>query len=182
MKKILEKLKAFMPVIKIIFFTSIIILIVVELFNLKRTISVKELNHVFQGIPVINIFLIFLIGSLAVLPTTGYDFIVNKILKTKHSVSYILQTSWCINTFNNLTGFGGIIDIGLRLAFYGKEGEEEKELQEVTRFLPYFRSVFHQSSFSDSHQHFSSSTNSPLLRYYSFGSDTIFPAHLLVFW
>lgn len=137
MKKILEKLKAFMPVIKIIFFTSIIILIVVELFNLKRTISVKELNHVFQGIPVINIFLIFLIGSLAVLPTTGYDFIVNKILKTKHSVSYILQTSWCINTFNNLTGFGGIIDIGLRLAFYGKEGEEEKELQEVTRFLPY---------------------------------------------
>lgn len=137
MKTIIEKLKAFMPIIKVIFFTSIVVLIIVELMHLKQTISVKELGQVLQGISWLNIFLIFLVGTLAVFPTTGYDFIVNKLLKTNHSKSYILQTSWCINTFNNLTGFGGIIDIGLRLAFYGKKGEEERELQEVTRFLPY---------------------------------------------
>lgn len=137
MKTIIEKLKAFMPIIKVIFFTSIVVLIIVELMHLKQTISVKELGQVLQGISWLNIFLIFLVGTLAVFPTTGYDFIVNRILKTNHSKSYILQTSWCINTFNNLTGFGGIIDIGLRLAFYGKKGEEERELQEVTRFLPY---------------------------------------------
>lgn len=137
MKTIIEKLKAFMPIIKVIFFTSIVVLIIVELMHLKQTISVKELGQVLQGISWLNIFLIFLVGTLAVFPTTGYDFIVNRILKTNHSKSYILQTSWCINTFNNLTGFGGIIDIGLRLAFYGKKGEEEMELQEVTRFLPY---------------------------------------------
>ncbi|WP_373774017.1 bifunctional lysylphosphatidylglycerol flippase/synthetase MprF [Streptococcus ferus] len=137
MKTIIEKLKAFMPIIKVIFFTSIVVLIIVELMHLKQTISVKELGQVLQGISWLNIFLIFLVGTLAVFPTTGYDFIVNRLLKTNHSKSYILQTSWCINTFNNLTGFGGIIDIGLRLAFYGKKGEEEMELQEVTRFLPY---------------------------------------------
>ena len=137
MKTIIEKLKAFMPIIKVIFFTSIVVLIIVELMHLKQTISVKELGQVLQGISWLNIFLIFLVGTLAVFPTTGYDFIVNRLLKTNHSKSYILQTSWCINTFNNLTGFGGIIDIGLRLAFYGKKGEEERELQEVTRFLPY---------------------------------------------
>ncbi|WP_373823191.1 lysylphosphatidylglycerol synthase domain-containing protein, partial [Streptococcus ferus] len=137
LKTIIEKLKAFMPIIKVIFFTSIVVLIIVELMHLKQTISVKELGQVLQGISWLNIFLIFLVGTLAVFPTTGYDFIVNRILKTNHSKSYILQTSWCINTFNNLTGFGGIIDIGLRLAFYGKKGEEERELQEVTRFLPY---------------------------------------------
>lgn len=126
-----------MPIIKVIFFTSIVVLIIVELMHLKQTISVKELGQVLQGISWLNIFLIFLVGTLAVFPTTGYDFIVNRLLKTNHSKSYILQTSWCINTFNNLTGFGGIIDIGLRLAFYGKKGEEEMELQEVTRFLPY---------------------------------------------
>lgn len=78
MKTIIEKLKAFMPIIKVIFFTSIVVLIIVELMHLKQTISVKELGQVLQGISWLNIFLIFLVGTLAVFPTTGYDFIVKR--------------------------------------------------------------------------------------------------------
>lgn len=137
MKTILEKIKPFTSVIKSIFFISILILIVIEILHLRRTISVDQLKSALAGISPFNILMIFIVGAVAVLPTTGYDFVLNKILETGKSKWYILQTSWCINTFNNLSGFGGLIDIGLRLAFYGQKGKEERDLQQVTTFLPY---------------------------------------------
>ncbi len=137
MKALLEKIKPLTSILKTVFFVSIILLIIMEILNLRRTISVSQLKAALGGVSPINILLIFIIGALAVLPTTGYDFVLNKILGTNKSKWYILQTSWCINTFNNLSGFGGLIDIGLRLAFYGQKGEEERDLQQVTTFLPY---------------------------------------------
>ena len=137
MKAVLEKIKPLTSIIKTVFFVSIILLIIMEILHLRRTISVTQLKAALGGVSPLNIILIFLIGAIAVLPTTGYDFVLNRILKTDKSKGYILQTSWCINTFNNLSGFGGLIDIGLRLAFYGQKGEEERDLQQVTTFLPY---------------------------------------------
>ena len=137
MKAVLEKIKPLTSIIKTVFFVSIILLIIMEILHLRRTISVTQLKAALGGVSPLNIILIFLIGAIAVLPTTGYDFVLNRILKTDKSKGYILQTSWCINTFNNLSGFGGLIDIGLRLAFYGQKEEEERDLQQVTTFLPY---------------------------------------------
>lgn len=137
MKKLIEKVKSLTSVIKIVFFISVLVLIIVEMIHLKRTISVEQLKSVFGQLSPMNLFLIILVGVIAVLPTTGYDFVLNGLLRTDKSKRYILQTSWCINTFNNLSGFGGLIDIGLRMAFYGKKGQEKSDLREVTRFLPY---------------------------------------------
>ncbi|HEN9964382.1 TPA: bifunctional lysylphosphatidylglycerol flippase/synthetase MprF [Streptococcus agalactiae] len=137
MKKLIEKVKSLTSVIKIVFFISVLVLIIVEMIHLKRTISVEQLKSVFGQLSPMNLFLIILVGVIAVLPTTGYDFVLNGLLRTDKSKRYILQTSWCINTFNNLSGFGGLIDIGLRMAFYGKKGQEKSDLIEVTRFLPY---------------------------------------------
>ncbi len=121
MKKLIEKVKSLTSVIKIVFFISVLVLIIVEMIHLKRTISVEQLKSVFGQLSPMNLFLIILVGVIAVLPTTGYDFVLNGLLRTDKSKRYILQTSWCINTFNNLSGFGGLIDIGLRMAFYGKK-------------------------------------------------------------
>ena len=54
------------------------------------------------------------IGLVAVLPMLFYDLILNKELETDYSKSYILETSWAVNTINNLAGFAGLVDVGLR--------------------------------------------------------------------
>ncbi len=49
----------------------------------------------------------------------GYDIILNRLLGQKLKKSYLFETSWLINTINNVAGFGGFVSIGLRSELYG---------------------------------------------------------------
>ncbi|WP_032800656.1 hypothetical protein, partial [Streptococcus sobrinus] len=71
MKAVLEKIKPLTSIIKTVFFVSIILLIIMEILHLRRTISVTQLKAALGGVSPLNIILIFLIGAIAVLPTTG---------------------------------------------------------------------------------------------------------------
>ena len=62
---------------------------------------------------------------MAVAPMIFYDSILNKELNQKQKLSYLLETSWTINSLNNMIGFG-LVDIGLRYSFYGDEERPEK--------------------------------------------------------
>lgn len=63
---------------------------------------------------------------MAVAPMIFYDSILNKELNQKQKLSYLLETSWTINSLNNMIGFAGLVDIGLRYSFYGDEERPEK--------------------------------------------------------
>ena len=80
------------------------------------------------------------IGLVAVLPMLFYDLILNKELETDYSKSYILETSWAVNTINNLSGFAGLVDVGLRYSFYSEDGHEKSGVKALSRLLPYFMS------------------------------------------
>ncbi len=67
-----------------------------------------------------------------------YDIILNKELETDYSKSYILETSWAVNTINNLAGFAGLVDVGLRYSFYSEDGQEKTGVKALSRLLPYF--------------------------------------------
>ena len=69
-----------------------------------------------------------------------YDIILNKELETDYSKSYILETSWAVNTINNLAGFAGLVDVGLRYSFYSEDGQEKTGVKALSRLLPYFMS------------------------------------------
>ena len=71
-----------------------------------------------------------------------YDSILNKELNQKQKLSYLLETSWTINSLNNMIGFAGLVDIGLRYSFYGDEERPEKSMQGISRVIPYFMSGF----------------------------------------
>lgn len=140
MKKVINFFKTNESKIKIGFSLSIFILVLVEFFRLSKTISWPTLQSAFASIPPFNIVLMILIGLVAVMPMIGYDVIFNRLLGTSHSKKYIIENSWSINTINNMIGFGGIVDVGLRLALYSDGIDNGKSIKVLSRLLPYFSS------------------------------------------
>lgn len=104
MKRLLERLQPLKAAVKSIFFISITVLVVIELVRLKRTITLESLESALAGLSIWHLVLMAIIGLVAVSPMLFYDIILNKELETDYSKSYILETSWAVNTINNLAG------------------------------------------------------------------------------
>ena len=100
---------------------AVAVIVLGELLSLSKTISVDQLTTLFSELAVWRVALMLLISLLCIAPMIGYDIILNRLLGQKLSARYLSETSWIINTMNNLVGFGGFISIGLRSEFYGKE-------------------------------------------------------------
>ena len=140
MKRLLERLQPLKAAVKSIFFISITVLVVIELVRLKRTITLESLESALAGLSIWHLVLMAVIGLVAVSPMLLYDIILNKELETDYSRSYILETSWAVNTINNLAGFAGLVDVGLRYSFYSEDGQEKTGVKALSRLLPYFMS------------------------------------------
>lgn len=140
MKRLLERLQPLKAAVKSIFFISITVLVVIELVRLKRTITLESLESALGGLSIWHLVLMAIIGLVAVSPMLFYDIILNKELETDYSKSYILETSWAVNTINNLAGFAGLVDVGLRYSFYSEDGQEKTGVKALSRLLPYFMS------------------------------------------
>lgn len=135
MKKLIAWFKDHLNKLKIIFLISVIIIVLFELSNIAKTLSFEQLATIFSEIRIGNILLMALIGLVSVVPMIGYDFILNAILEQKPKKSYIFETSWLINTLNNIAGFGGFISAGLRSEFYGKHTSGKKVVQALAKIL-----------------------------------------------
>ena len=131
MKRLIERLQPLKTAVKSVFFISIAVLVVVELIRLKRTITLESLESALSGLSIWHLALMVVIGLVAVLPMLFYDLILNKELETDYSKSYILETSWAVNTINNLSGFAGLVDVGLRYSFYSEDGDIINDLCRV---------------------------------------------------
>ncbi|WP_315306517.1 bifunctional lysylphosphatidylglycerol flippase/synthetase MprF, partial [Enterococcus devriesei] len=75
------------------------------------------------------------IGLISIIPMIGYDFTLNQILEQKPKKLFVFETSWLINTLNNIVGFGGFVSAGLRSEFYGKKTSGKKVLQALSKIL-----------------------------------------------
>lgn len=104
---------------------SVIVIIVGELMSIGKTLSIQQLGETFATIPVWKSGLMLLIGLISVLPMVGYDIILNRMLEQKQNPRYLFETSWLINTINNIAGFGGFVSVGLRSELYGQRKRAE---------------------------------------------------------
>lgn len=145
MEKITTWFKTHQKLFKMIFLLAVSVIVFTELLAIGRTLSWQQLAASFAEIPAYKIAIMALVGLLAVLPMTGYDFTLNQMLQAQHKKSYILETSWLVNTINNLVGFGGLVSIGLRSEFFSK-GKSGKEvlgaLSKILLFLEAGLSLF----------------------------------------
>ncbi|WP_214840876.1 bifunctional lysylphosphatidylglycerol flippase/synthetase MprF [Exiguobacterium sp. s122] len=63
-------------------------------------------------------FTLILLGLVAVLTMTGYDYFLLKSLQVKIKPSKLIQAAWITNSMNGMLGFGGVIGIALRTSLY----------------------------------------------------------------
>ena len=104
---------------------SVIVIIVGELMSIGKTLSIQQLGETFATIPVWKSGLMLLIGLISVLPMVGYDIILNRMLEQKQNPRYLFETSWLINTINNIAGFGGFVSVGFALNYMDKRKRAE---------------------------------------------------------
>lgn len=138
----LNWVKKWQTLIKLVLFLSIASLVIVEITRLFKTISFDKIVEILGKLSPLNVICLALFGFIAVAPMIFYDSILNKELNQKQKLSYLLETSWTINSLNNMIGFAGLVDVGLRYSFYGDEERPEKSMQGISRVIPYFMSGF----------------------------------------
>lgn len=135
MENLIGWIKTHLSKFKTIFLISVIIIVLFELSNIAKTISFDQLSTIFSEISIWNILLMALIGLVSVVPMIGYDFTLNNILEQRPKKLYIFETSWLVNTLNNIAGFGGFVSAGLRSEFYGKQTSGKKVIQALSKIL-----------------------------------------------
>lgn len=102
--------------------------------SIGKTLSIQQLGETFATIPVWKSGLMLLIGLISVLPMVGYDIILNRMLEQKQNPRYLFETSWLINTINNIAGFGGFVSVGLRSELYGQKKESRNVIKHYRKF------------------------------------------------
>lgn len=128
--------KKWLYYLKPIFLISVIILVVREILVISRQTNFHQLQQLLQTISIWQIIVLIVIGLVATGTMLGYDFILNRMLQTTYTKRYILKSSWIINSFNNLLGFGGLIGSGLRSEFFSENDVEQKTvLKHVSSIL-----------------------------------------------
>ena len=121
MNKAFQFFKKWQNVLKGILFASILLLVVLELIRMGKTISPKEVKHILEGLSTFQVLSLFLLGILAVAPMMLYDYILTKEMGKKISLGKLIENSWTINSLNNLIGFAGLVDVGLRYSYFSEK-------------------------------------------------------------
>ena len=135
MKKLFETIKKYGEPL---FILSVFILVVVEFKSLSKEISYDEVVAILGRLPFLNVMLMLVVGILAVVPMLNYDVIFNRLLENDLDKRTIYETSYTVNTMNNLIGFGGLINMGLRHYFYGRKKEKVEMVKVVVETYFYY--------------------------------------------
>ena len=140
MRSIILFLKKYQNILKGILFITILILVLTELFHIGKTISFSVVKKIIEHLSPLQVFSLFIFGIIAVSPMMLYDYILTKELGKKISVGKLIENSWTINSLNNLIGFAGIVDVGLRYSYFSEKEKEGKTMQSISKVMPYFMS------------------------------------------
>ena len=140
MQNIISFFRRWKNLLKGILFMSILILVIVELSRMEKTISFAAIKSILSTLSVLKILSLLFFGMLAMTPMMLYDYILSNELGKKISIANLIENSWTINSLNNLIGFAGIVDVGLRYSYFSEEENEGKTMQGISKIMPYFMS------------------------------------------
>ncbi|MDR1605481.1 MAG: bifunctional lysylphosphatidylglycerol flippase/synthetase MprF [Streptococcaceae bacterium] len=110
---------------KLIFAISVGIIALSQITGLLKQAQPDKMAFILERLNGLDIMLVLLIGSISILPMLNYDRLLNRLIGSDYPLLHLIRTSWLINTLNNLAGFGGVVSIGLRSHYYGKDVKEK---------------------------------------------------------
>lgn len=135
-----ENFKTLKRVLKNIFFISVLILVILEFRKIAKEINIEEVRNVFKNQSIIALVFMAIYGICANLPQVLYDFVFNKEIGNDLDKRYIGETAFTINNFNDVLGFGGLISIGLRNAYYGNNRDSSEMIKKIMKLLVFLPS------------------------------------------
>lgn len=133
--KLFTWIRNHLSLFKGLFLIAVAVIVLGELLSLSKTISVDQLTTLFSELAVWRVALMLLISLLCIAPMIGYDIILNRLLGQKLSARYLSETSWIINTMNNLVGFGGLSALVFAPNSMAKKKMAKMLLKQFRKFL-----------------------------------------------
>ena len=91
-------------------------------------LSFKRTLYIINGIERYDLFILVLLGLLAVSAMSFYDFVLKRTLRLNIPNWKVFRVSFVANSFNNVLGFGGLAGVGLRTMLYKEHTNDVKRL------------------------------------------------------
>lgn len=135
MKKAIQVIKKHAKFLKGMFILIVSVLVVAQLLSIFNSLSIDKFQSILDNVSWWKFVIILLVGLLSIVPMTGYDFTLKKMVQLDYSKRYIFEASWIINTINNLAGFGGLVSVGLRNEFFRKGAKDQRIIGALTKIL-----------------------------------------------
>ncbi|GFH39763.1 bifunctional lysylphosphatidylglycerol flippase/synthetase MprF [Lactococcus insecticola] len=116
--------KKYQTYLKTIFVIAVSFIAITQIAGLLRQVRPDKIAFILDRLSFFDLLLIMIVGMISVTPMLNYDRILNHLMGTVFQPKKLIQTSWLINTLNNIAGFGGAVSVGLRSHYYGKAVKE----------------------------------------------------------
>ncbi|WP_088816228.1 MULTISPECIES: bifunctional lysylphosphatidylglycerol flippase/synthetase MprF [Listeria] len=120
-------------IVKIVFVSLIMLFVIYEVINILTTVDYSSLKQNLTSQSPESIFIMVIVGLVAVTPMLIYDFVIVKLLPGKFSAMHVVSSGWITNTFTNIGGFGGVLGASLRASFYGKNASHKEILLAISK-------------------------------------------------
>ncbi|MBC1365166.1 bifunctional lysylphosphatidylglycerol flippase/synthetase MprF [Listeria welshimeri] len=120
-------------IVKIVFITFVMGFVIFEIVNIATGIDYPSLKANLTSQSPEQIFIMFIVGLIAVTPMLLYDYVIVKLLPGKFSPIHVVASGWITNTFTNIGGFGGVLGASLRASFYGKNASHKEILLAISK-------------------------------------------------
>lgn len=118
-----------LKIVKALLIVLIMIIVLHSLIGITHDINGPQLRHGLSLLTPHMFIILAILGCVAVTPMLTYDFVLVKILNIHKSKSDVVRVGFFVNTLNNLLGFGGVIGIGLRYAFYKQASMSKDDIR-----------------------------------------------------
>lgn len=142
MRQIYTKVKDFigsrLKVLKILFIISVLSFVIFEVGHVIKDIDWYRVGVELANQSLWHVFLMLVVGLLAVTPMLVYDFTIVTFLPGDYQPRYIMKSGWITNTYTNIAGFGGILGASLRGHFYKQKATKKQiiyALSKIALFL-----------------------------------------------
>ncbi|WP_422664723.1 bifunctional lysylphosphatidylglycerol flippase/synthetase MprF [Apilactobacillus bombintestini] len=134
-KKCADWINRHMTLVKVLFVLFVLVVVVHVIFSVSREISGEQMERSFATLSPWSIFIMIILGFVAVSPMLIYDFTIVDFLPGKFKKTYIAKTGWITNTLTNIAGFGGVLGASMRSSFYSKNATKKQILYAISKIV-----------------------------------------------
>ena len=117
-----------LSILKVLFPIAVLLLVIYQSKKELTDLSFKRTLYIINGIERYDLFILVLLGLLAVSAMSFYDFVLKRTLRLNIPNWKVFRVSFVANSFNNVLGFGGLAGVGLRTMLYKEHTNDVKRL------------------------------------------------------